>query len=162
MVPDNFPIPFDGLLGNDFVKANQCEINYNTNTLLIGAHTIDLQHIVQPIQNSDVFNNNPKPKSELVLKPRSETMVQIKIINSDLNEGICEHIQLLEDVFVCPSIVKVTNGQIITSILNCSDKPVVISQLEIQLDPLPNPNDDNNHQAQINHITNTNTHSTRL
>lgn len=125
VVPDNFPIPFDGLLGNDFVKANQCEINYNTNTLLIGAHTIDLQHIVQPIQNSDVFNNNPKPKSELVLKPRSETMVQIKIINSDLNEGICEHIQLLEDVFVCPSIVKVTNGQIIT-FLNKEEKESLI------------------------------------
>lgn len=53
VVPDDFPIPFDGLLGNDFVKINSCQINYNSNKLIVGTQSIQLHHIEQSIQKPD-------------------------------------------------------------------------------------------------------------
>lgn len=114
VVPDDFTIPFDGLLGNDFVKTNSCQINYNSNKLIVGTQTIQLHNIEQSIQKPDKESSIPKSKTEIILEPRCETVVQLKVINSDLKEGICERIQLLEDVFICPSLVRVTNNQIIT------------------------------------------------
>lgn len=35
VVPHNFPIPVDGIIGKDFLKSHKCSINYHTNKFII-------------------------------------------------------------------------------------------------------------------------------
>lgn len=171
VVPDTFPISFDGLIGNDFIKKFKVQINYLDNILKFQDSQIPLCHIESPIK---IDNSTPIPKSylnssnesstsfsntessinsnQIILNPRSETVVKIKIINSHLKEGICPDINILDDVVLCPSIVKVIDEDYaLTTILNSSEKHVKIDQLEILLEPLPSIE---NKSLSINSISN--------
>lgn len=76
------------------------------------------------------------------MAPRTETIVKTKAVNSDLVEKICPKINILDGVYLCPSIVKVDKeNNILTSILNTTDQIVNIKNIEIALDPIINQND---------------------
>lgn len=177
VVPDNFPIPYDGLIGNDFIKRYKCHIDYENDSLRLGVYQIPLNHVESsltlnstnpttksclnsssdssPIPNqhqlqnlsSKAINQSDNPSNlpttnEITLAPRSETIVKIQVVNPEIEEGICPQVPILDDVFLCPSIVKlIDNRHAITSILNTSEKTVKISQLEIVLEPLPHSED---------------------
>lgn len=47
--------------------------------------------------------------NQIILNLRSETVMKIKIINSHLKAGICPDNNILVDLILCPSIVKVTD-----------------------------------------------------
>lgn len=166
VVPDNFPIPFDGLIGNDFIKQFQCHINYEDNLLQFQNFETPLYHLESPVNTLNTYDNNPIPKcslnqtpsepqnphaNDIILSPRSETVIKIKIINSHLNEGICPDIHILDDVVICPSIVKVIdNNYALTTVLNSSEKSVKISQLDVMLEPLPT---NRVQSVSVNHIS---------
>lgn len=229
VVPDNFPIPFDGLLGNDVLKGYNCLIDYENNLINIKTHAIRLKHIKNEInsisapsnsnhnqglltpknntnvtpdsQTSDrnqiknevnstskssksnhsqgpltpnsitnsildshVANQNQKHIDELIIKPRSETIVKIEIINSNITEGICPKYEILPGVFLCPSIVRVDrNNQALTSVLNTTEQIVKIKLVQINLDSLA----DHENSTNIRSFQKTNTlpknyHSERL
>ncbi|KAJ8910636.1 hypothetical protein NQ315_012504 [Exocentrus adspersus] len=46
--------------------------------------------------------------------PRSETVIEISILNTDITEGICPDIQITDGVYLAESIVKVNNDKMLT------------------------------------------------
>lgn len=62
VVHDDFPIPFDGIIGNDFIKKYRCSINYENNYLEIQSNRIPLFHLSKSINlktsNSCIISNS--------------------------------------------------------------------------------------------------------
>lgn len=57
LVPDNFPIPFEGLLGNDFLKSFNCLIDYQNNKLFVQDKYLNLYHLEYPLDLRDTLND---------------------------------------------------------------------------------------------------------
>lgn len=65
----------------------------------------------------------------IYIKPRSEIIIPIKVITSNLNEGILDNIKILKGVFLCASIVRInTDSTVLITIANTTEKTVKISQ----------------------------------
>lgn len=102
-----------------------------------------------------------------VIQPRSESIVKINILNSPPNsccEGIIPKMKILDEVFLCESLVKVNrDNTAITSILNITEKSVLIKNISIHVDYV---NIENFEQlATLNPVSKVNTNnfqSTRL
>jgi len=112
VVDKHFPIKRHGIVGNNFLTENNSVINLKNKTLEI-----------------DISKN----KNNIVLKPRTETIVSIPIAANDVeNKDILVHKQeLIEGVF-CGNIVNtVHDGKIIISMLNITEeiKNVTLSDL---------------------------------
>ncbi|KAL4154027.1 hypothetical protein QTP88_001860 [Uroleucon formosanum] len=105
VVDENFPIRKNGIVGNNFLSANNAVINLADKTLVI--------------------NVNKNKQGELLLKPRSETIVSIPIAAKDVeNKDIIIHKQeIMEGVFCGNIINTVQNGKVIISILNITEMP---------------------------------------
>jgi len=69
VVKDNFPIDYEGILGIDFLQKQQAMCDLGKRRLCIGDEILKLQ-----------------PYSKLILKPRSETVIQA--ITSSKRVGI--------------------------------------------------------------------------
>ncbi|KAL4103382.1 hypothetical protein QTP88_018759 [Uroleucon formosanum] len=109
VVDENFPIRKNGIVGNNFLSANNAVINLADKTLVI--------------------NVNKNKQGELLLKPRSETIVSIPIAAKDVeNKDIIIHKQeIMEGVFCGNIINTVQNGKVIISILNITEMPQNVS-----------------------------------
>lgn len=99
--------------------------------------------------------------NSILLKPRTETVVNVQILNSEISEGICPEIEILQGVYLCPSIVKVNNNHAITSILNTTEKSVKINEIKIKLEEL-NHISENNEYYNIRKISQNNFRPERL
>lgn len=87
----------------------------------------------KPLPYND-HNSNVK----YVLHPRTETLVKIKVINAEIQNGICPDLEILQGVHLCPSIVKVIDqNHAITSILNTTEKFIDVHNIEVILEPIP-------------------------
>jgi hypothetical protein len=119
VVKDNFPIPFDGIIGNNFLKAHDAVIDYQNDYLKIEKECIKLNHIQVPIEHStnkcDELDDSQIPATHcktqttnsIIIQPRSETVIPIEINNPEIGEGIIDQITVIDGVFLCPSLVKV-------------------------------------------------------
>lgn len=72
VVPDNFGIPSDGIIGRDFIRKHSCSINYETNRLEFRYNNLEFSLTIH-----DTINN------EIVLPPRCEIFRYCKIENFD-------------------------------------------------------------------------------
>ncbi|KAL4118953.1 hypothetical protein QTP88_011831 [Uroleucon formosanum] len=109
VVDENFPIRKNGIVGNNFLSANNAVINLADKTLVI--------------------NVNKNKQGELLLKPRSETIVSIPIAAKDVeNKDIIIHKQEIMEGVICGNIINtVQNGKVIISILNITEMPQNVS-----------------------------------
>lgn len=120
-------MPFDGLIGNDFFKSENAEISFNKRELKIRSLPFAI-----PLH----LNSNPSSSQTYFLNPRSETLVEIDIINGEIVYGICPEITVCEGVYLAKAIVKVHNkNKAFTTILNTNEKKVKVSQIKIALEP---------------------------
>lgn len=60
-VDDDFPIPFDGMLGRNYLKKEQAVISYHKNALMISG---DVMHPIPFIGYEDEHNPNLKNKKK--------------------------------------------------------------------------------------------------
>lgn len=77
-------------------------------------------------------------------------------------KGICPDIQILDGVYLCPSLVKTTNNYAITSILNTTEKYVEIENIKINLESVSTESETNVTQILQTSSINTNYSSNRL
>lgn len=152
IVQDNFPISFNGLLGNDFLTRFNCIVDYENHCFSISKITIPLNHFQnscsistqnqeQNLNHNEIenFTQNSNSNNCFILKPRSETIVKIEITNGELSEGILPPTTILEGVYLCPSLVKVINkNYALTSILNTTEKSVKINKIALALEQIEN------------------------
>lgn len=119
-------LPFDGLIGNDFLKNEMATICYEKNQLKLNCLPFPI-----PLH----LNSNPSSSETYFLEPRSETVIEIDILNTDLSEGITPEIQVCEGVFLAKALLKVNNQKAFTTILNTTNKKAKINHIKLYLEP---------------------------
>jgi hypothetical protein len=123
-------IPFAGLIGNDFLQSKNAEINLEQFTLKIKS----LPFPLKIYRNSEfvctddtLCSQQPNKNDNVILKPRSETLIRDNIINQNkISEGITPEIKIYNGVFIAKAILKVNNKKVVTSVINTTDKFVKI------------------------------------
>ena len=100
IVKQDCNIPFDGLIGNDFLQPQNAQIDYKNCTLKIDSLPFNI-----PIY----LNCNPNKNESYILKARTEAVIEVNIISDNLNEGIIKETPIIDGVYLAKSIVKVNN-----------------------------------------------------
>lgn len=133
VVEEDFPIPAQGLLGNDFFTSVKAELNYSDLKLKIKGIEFSMEKISEPATNN------------LSLSPRSETLCEVYYSLKDdpsVEKGqevyFVEKTSLSEHI-ICPSsIVKPHEGKFRVFLLNSSDETqelpiptLVLTKIEI-------------------------------
>lgn len=77
VVGSDFPVPFTGILGNDFLKEHQMLVDYKNNVLHNDVFRIPLVHDIKMINDGNIGSRNlsARPisrKNPIFLQPRSE------------------------------------------------------------------------------------------
>lgn len=125
IVPEEVNLPCEGILGKDFIKDNNCIINYKTNTI---EFDLNDEKIVLDLLQGPNFNT-------LYIPARCETIKRINIINST-EPQVIESQQLENDIFIARCVVDPTHPYI--RILNISNKPKLIGSISVKSDNLSN------------------------
>lgn len=121
-------IPYDGLLGSDFLKSYNVQINYSNNQMTLQKRSNSFSIPIHKINNE-----------QYTLSPRSETLVEIQINNPEIKEGIIPEMEILDGVYLSRAITTVnSNSKAYASILNTLEKEVTIQESKLSLLPLPN------------------------
>lgn len=118
VIPRSFPIPYDGIIGKDFIWKYKCTICANFNRFTIRCHN-QIFHF--PFNNSGIW-----------LPPRSQC---IRKINVNLkNDKVLRHGTIRNGIFAAGAIISAKNPHVL--LLNTTDKPVVLRFDEFTFDDL--------------------------
>ncbi|XP_063920701.1 uncharacterized protein LOC135135549 [Zophobas morio] len=127
---DTTNVPFDGLIGNDYLLTQQ-KANIDFDNL-----KLTIKDLPFPININ--CNSNPNDESCYYLSPRSETLIKVGILNKNISEGVTPEIPICEGVFLAKAILKVnTDKTAYTTILNTSDKKIKIDYINLYLEDIP-------------------------
>lgn len=147
VIRDDFLIQFDGIVGNDLLKQHTCHVDYENDILHINTTRLPLCCIENPLANnnpntheSHVNQSNQETmlySFPIIVQPRSESKILIKIINPEISVRIVRHTTILDGIYLCPSIGQIQSNSIaLTSVLNNTERPAKISAFSIKLEPL--------------------------
>jgi len=101
VVHSDFPIPHDGILRRPFLASNQIIINYETNKVTI------------------------PDKSDIVLKPRTETLVRVAAEDSLEGKEVVITNQELADSIICSNVVtRIHNNDALVLLINPTEQAV--------------------------------------
>jgi len=120
VVDNNFPISQEGILGSDFL-GNETDISYSK------------QIITWRDQNLKFSRNK-----EIILPPRSRTIVPIRVANTPLTEGYIPRLNISDDIYFGEALVKNRNGSVLIGIINTSESAKQIKLPKIQLEEVEN------------------------
>ena len=126
VVSDTFPVDANGVIGNDFLTLNNAIINYGSKKVVISNKLIDLICL-------KLYSGS---RSMITIPPRTEMVVPVKII-SKLKEGLIQNKTIIDGLF-CPSaLIKADKNNIgYTTILNTTEKEIIINNLKARLNPI--------------------------
>lgn len=126
MVPDNFNIGADGIIGKDFLKNYRCNISYEN--MLLSA-TVDNELIEIQLHDG--------PDSESVVLPaRCEVMRQIKLMPCDSGARFVEAQQISGGVMIARAIVD--SHDPIVRIINTTSTVQILKLRAIETESLSN------------------------
>ena len=114
VVPDEFSIPVDGILGRDFLKQNGCEISYKTMTM-----TMDHEGISIPIP----FYAGPE-KDRMIIPPRCEVVRRFDIKMKEGELWFADSQQLAEGVYTANAVLD--SGRPLIRVINTTNEPKVV------------------------------------
>lgn len=120
-------VPYDGLIGKDFLQQSSAVIDYKS-------QTIKFQPLSLPIT---LYTESTEQK--IKLKSRSQTFIQLCVKNPEIKEGIVPDLKLEKGIYISKAIVKVDkNNKCIVSILNSCVIDQLFTPISIELEKLPN------------------------
>lgn len=117
VVPSNFPISVDGIIGKDFIKRYQCKLDYLTMVFTIRLKDFEV--------NIPITDNTPP---EYYRVPSRCEIVQAFHLKSDkTTDQVIENHEIFPGVFVASTIIN--PKQCILRILNTNNKDVEIKRI---------------------------------
>lgn len=129
---DTVPCATDGIIGLDFLRKYNANIDLPTNRL-----TLRLNHIECTMKIQKRQNEFKDMENFLVIPKRSESIHYIEINKNIYKDCVVHTKQLEENVFLAGSIVKPIRGRIPIKILNTGEKSIKILKSKlIQLQDL--------------------------
>jgi hypothetical protein len=114
----------DGILGRDFLQAMRASICYKERALVFWYKGICVckKLTFLPGIEGETFRDKGL---KLNLPARTEMVVQVPVnMGSRVQEGVVEKAELASGVYTAGSLVSVTNGCVITSIINTTTEEV--------------------------------------
>lgn len=140
-------IPYDGLIGNDIFRKEMAKFDYSM-------QTIHLNSVPDPIHfhffdgnkintfEEKVIKEKVKVKNHIsnsfTCKARSETLIEVEILNPDIKEGIIPNCEIGDNLFLSKAITKVNeHNRAYATILNTSTTNRRIDKLAVKLEPIP-------------------------
>lgn len=124
LVPDQFNINTDGILGKDFLTMHNCVLDYNNMKFRIKTHENILQLRTGPSKNT------------LIIPPRCEVIRKFTIETSD--DVVVDHTIFAPGVYSSRTIINSDNPYL--RVINTTDTPQLISSKLTHYDPLNNYN----------------------
>ncbi|RZC42513.1 hypothetical protein BDFB_012882, partial [Asbolus verrucosus] len=79
--------------------------------------------------NNRKFQNQERTNSSTSTTPRSETVIEIEVLNPEIKEGICPETYLHTGVYLPKAVVTVIDNKALTTILNRTDQKVKIDNI---------------------------------
>lgn len=131
IVEDSFPITAFGIIGQNFLSKNQCNINFQN---LIVEIPID-SDVLSLKLHSDIQVETLKP---IELSPRSEKIITIPVNLLNEYEFICPSQEVAPSIFIANSIHKVQGNYVTLPVLNISDQYHTIPKLTFKIEPFNN------------------------
>ncbi|CAF4870377.1 unnamed protein product [Pieris macdunnoughi] len=121
-VVKNINLPYDGILGTDFLTNFGCKIDYTNDILKIGNESVKL-HFSKPFY---------------IIPPRSESVIECSVQETKLKEGIITDQHLSNNLFISNCIVRVKdNNRINLTIANTSENSAHVKpNLNLNIEPL--------------------------
>lgn len=128
VVPANFPIPVDGIIGKDFIKAHNCLLDYKQYTFSI---TVDDKTFNVPIHSNDQLSNYH------LLPARCEVIRHFNLQCDSKHDQVILHQEIHPGVFISNAIVDPKSCFL--RILNTNFKPLEIRKtLKLETSSLDN------------------------
>src|SRR5699024_5052560 len=109
VVPADFPITKDGILGRDFLIKNKADVNYKNEEL--------------SVENMK-WKLLPQSKEFISIPSRSEIFSKV-YCNIDSGEGIVDNHVLFPNVIIGSCITKSENSKCIVAIINTTNQDIV-------------------------------------
>lgn len=137
IVEDSFPIPYAGILGNDILTQLKTKIDNDNNLLHFRNGSIPLTRFEKNLTANETIIKENTNSQMFIAGARTETVIKVKILNSQIKAGIIEPIEINEGLYLSSSCVKVDhNNFALTTILNTTDTLFEIPILEVKLSPI--------------------------
>lgn len=83
------------ILGHDYLKSSDSVIDFKN------------KFLTNPCTSIPLFYLNRSTNEQQILNPRSETLIEIHVLNPEIKEGIIPNITISDSVFLCKTITRV-------------------------------------------------------
>lgn len=129
VVSNNFPLPCDGILGKDFLKANLCKIDYSKNVLEISVNNKNF--------NFKLFSYN-KPINDFleIIPARTEKLIKIPFDSKMNGDYVCTSNEISDGIFLANSIITIKDKFAYSSIMNLTENDFTMNNFDIKVEPL--------------------------
>ncbi|CAB0041212.1 unnamed protein product [Trichogramma brassicae] len=125
LVPENFPIKWDGILGVEFLRAQRATLSFNYNELILNG--VELSRIPL-IEHATYF-----------LPARTKTLVTIKISNPDQDGGYIPKINTGEGILAGECLLKTTANTAKLFMINTTNQDVNLTVPPVTVQPFITP-----------------------
>lgn len=118
VVPANFPIPVDGIIGKDFLKRHRCSVNYDTFNFVIRFRGQAIEVPIIDKSNESKYHRIPA---------RCEIIKQFRLNSGITNDRVIDKTEIYPGVFIAQSIVNPQKCYV--QILNTTDNIIEIEKV---------------------------------
>ena len=133
LVNKQVDIPGDGILGCDFLQRVKAKICYETRTVKLNG---EVYKMVDKTKHLEERETKVKKLELIKLPPRTESIVRLPVTPGSPLVGVINKCEIQEGVIVAASLTKVTDGYVMTSILNTNDKEVEMQEPLVELEKI--------------------------
>lgn len=118
-------IPYDGLIGRDFLRQHRAQIDYAGKRLRLQGQEIPL--LVEKEPGVHEFDVQIGPREEKILRLKVDSKVPL----GSEREMIIPKQEIMHGVYVPEALVNVRNGQCIVSVMNLSEDEAQLSNVRL-------------------------------
>lgn len=121
IIPASFPIPYDGIIGNEFFQHTKAKIDYDTSHLIVGDVRVPFEHA-----------------HPLYLRPRTRTIAQLHVIN-EIGLGYLPLHVVQPGVFYGNALAQPTHNKIYIPIINTTEQGIQLPPQYVTLEDVELP-----------------------
>lgn len=108
VVPNDFPIREDGIIGANFLAKNKAKLNWERNRLELNNGYIPF------FEEREIYT----------IPPRCRQIISVEIRDTDLKTGYIPHLNITDGVYMGNAVVKNENGKAFMPVINTSEEEV--------------------------------------
>jgi transposase InsO family protein len=144
LVNKQVDLAYDGIIGMDFLRATGAKICFKTNKVVFDTPEGEWTKAI----GKEKGNIGSNRVCTVKIPRRSELITRIPVENGiEGAEGVIEKVELKEDVYLANALIKVTNNQAITSILNTTETEAEVEIPEVKWEEYQEPKEECFHSS---------------